>query len=490
MGESWFNMISINDIIDVLVKNNQLVDINISDHNKIIEHLCDNSNDAKENSLLFCKGKNFKEKYLVDSIDSGISFYLADDRNLYKFKQGLLVKDIKISISIVASLFYKNPQDKLKIIGITGTKGKTSTVFMLKKIIDNYLKDKSTKCGLISSIENYDGRNYEVAHLSTPEPLQLIQKLHSMVENNCEYCIMEVSSQALKYNRVYSINFFISCFTNIGEDHISDIEHSSFEDYFSSKLKIVDKSDKVLINSEIETTKQDNMLIFDYNGLDANADYVLANLESNVKFSKFKVNNEEFCINLFGEFNAYNAFSAIALSMEIGIPTEYIKEALKNIVVPGRVEFFENKKEEKVFIVDYAHNKLSYEVLFENVKKQYPNYKIITIFGCPGEKALTRRKDLPEISEKYSDYIYITEEDYGNEPLEKICSEIFFNIKNKNIAEIEYDREVAIKKAFMKFRKEVVILVLGKGREKTQKRMNIYEDVLSDIEIVKNYTDN
>ena len=308
-----------------------------------------------------------------------------------------------------------------------------------------------------------------------------------MVKNNCEYCIMEVSSQALKYDRVYSINFFLSCFTNIGEDHISDIEHSSFEDYFSSKLKIIDKSKKTLVNSQINIEKTDNVIIFDYSGIVTDAKYKLQNINSKGQISYFDVNGMKFSINLFGQFNVFNAFVAISAALEMGIQSEIINEGLKDINVPGRVEFFYNEKLKKLLIVDYAHNKLSYTALYSDVKKEYPDYKIITVFGCPGGKALTRRIDLPNIAEKYSDYIYITEEDYGMESLYAICDEIYNNISDKNIAEIEYDREKAIQKAFYKYNNEAIILILGKGRERTQNRNGVYESVLSDVDIVKTF---
>lgn len=473
--------LSIKDYLSELINEKQFLSQNIKDYSLDITSLSDNSKTAKFFSLFFCKGNLFKFEYLEDALNNGASYYITDRVDLFVRPNGILVKNIKIAMSIISAKFYKHKYKNLKIIGITGTKGKTSTLYMLS----NILKTANKKFGYISSIENFDGKNTEVSKLSTPEPLQLHEILYKMYLNGCEYCIMEVSSQALKYDRVYGINFYISCFTNIGEDHISDIEHSSFEDYFNSKLKILKNSKLSIVNSDLNINREYcNLIYFGFKNINKNIKYELDIINSHIFENVFSVNENIYNLSIFGEFNILNATAAISIAKELYIDEKYIKKSFKEVVIPGRVEFFYNNEKNKIIIVDYAHNKLSFEVLFKSVKDNFKDYKIISIFGCPGGKAITRRKDLPEIAEKYSDYIYITEEDYGNEPLEKICSEILCNIKNKNIVEIEFDRELAVKKSIAKFEKAIVLL-LGKGRETTQKRKDKYISVISDVEIAK-----
>ncbi len=474
------------DVVDWLQEEDLLISASIFDEDMRFDYLSDNSKDIQGNTLFFCKGARFEKKYLLEAREKGALCYITEREDLSGEGSFILVKNIQQAIAVVAHRFYNRPSDELVLIGITGTKGKSTTAYMCKEILDKAYG----RCAILSSIENYNGRRIEESHLTTQEPLQLHQKFAEMVKNGCTHCVMEVSSQALKYDRVFGLTFDIACFLNIGEDHISPIEHSSFEDYYESKKKILNCSKKVVVFNELDLDGQ-NIIYYGLNNnsnraLDYRIDY---SASQNGETNDFYLEHiGRLSILLEGEFNIYNAAAAAIMCKELGVSSSLIQEGLSIAKVPGRMEIFLDKK--NIVIVDYAHNKLSYEALFHSVSNKFASFKVITIFGCPGNKAIQRREELPKIAERYSDYIYITEEDYGEEDLQKICEEIYHHIRKKEIAEIEPSRESAIQKAMSKFDEKTVVLVLGKGRETRQKRGKEYIDVVSDVDLVKKYLRN
>lgn len=486
----------ISDVLNWLQSKDLIRSINISKrYDHIIGSLSDTSKDIKSNTLFFCKGTNFKNVFLEEAISKGIVLYITERDDLVEYGDHILVKDIRKAMAFIAGKFYNESWKKLTLIGITGTKGKSTTAYMTKSIIDNFLQGSDKKCGILSSIENYDGEMTEESHLTTLEPIQLHEKFFRMVKNHCTYCVMEVSSQALKYHRVFGIEFDIGVFLNIGEDHISDIEHRSFEDYFQSKLMLFDYAKKVVVSAGLDIT-HDKAIYFGEcyknNNLKSiqNSEimyYQYSDIQINPTAIDFSIKNiGDLTISIPGSFNVENASAAAIVCKEINIPFKNIYEGLKAVTVSGRMELFRSKTTQNIAIVDYAHNKLSYEALFQSIQ-EYKHYKIITIFGCPGQKAIQRRKELPAIAEKYSDYIYITEEDPGEESLEEICQEIYTNIENKTHAEIILSREEAIRKSFLLFKEPTLILILGKGRETRQKRGKKYVDFPSDVDLVQKY---
>ncbi|MGB5823484.1 MAG: UDP-N-acetylmuramoyl-L-alanyl-D-glutamate--2,6-diaminopimelate ligase [Proteocatella sp.] len=492
---------TINQIIELLKENQLIIEsvIDEKNENKEITSLTDNSKEALEGTLFVCKGAHFKKDYLEDAIKNGAICYITDNRELADKKQNsILVNDIRKTMAILGNFYYENAWENFKLIGITGTKGKSTTAYFLKSIIDNYAASVYEKpAGILSSIENYDGTIFEESHLTTPEPLKLHWHFNNMKNNHIKYCIMEVSSQALKYDRVLGVNFDVGCFLNIGEDHISDIEHNSFEDYFSSKAKLFDLSKHMIISDEInfdeigvDLKKYDSKTEkFGDNPRSQNIVKSIVKNEDNIEFEiQNSIGTNKYKITLGGIFNVYNAAAAISVAVKLNIPYQNIYDGLASAKVSGRMEMFYNKPKHLTAIVDYAHNKLSFEKLFESVKEEYPDKKIVSIFGCPGGKAFSRRQFLGEIAGANSDLVIITEEDAGEEPLEKICSEIesFVKVKQPN-CKVILDREDAIREGLSFYNKDTVVLITGKGRETRQKRGTDYIETLSDVEIVEKY---
>jgi UDP-N-acetylmuramyl tripeptide synthase len=289
----------------------------------------------------------------------------------------------------------------------------------------------------------------------------------------------------------------VGCFTNIGEDHISEVEHSSFEDYLESKLRIFSQCRSACVNinsdriDEIMEASKACPRVVTY-GLDERADIYGYDIVKSGKTISFKVKNrdfeKEFKITMAGLFNVQNALAAIAITYCLGIPMSYAAAGLKKARVSGRMEVYTSKSRNVHVIVDYAHNKMSFETLFQSTMKEYPNKKITIVFGCPGKKALRRRQELGEIAGRYSDRVYITEEDAGEEPVLTICEEIAKHVEKQDCSyAIIPDREEAIKEAITSADDDTVILITGKGRETRQKRGTQYVDTPSDVEYVKKY---
>ncbi len=464
---------------------------------KPVKKVAYNSAKVTQNTLFVCKGAGFKEEFLDMAIEKGAMVYISE-KNYRKSIPCVIVNDIQKALSLVSNIFYNFPWQKLNLIGITGTKGKSTTSYYVKYILDEYLKDNSaSESGIISSIDTYDGKVKKESHLTTPESLELQMHFNNAASKNLQYMVTEVSSQALKYGRLYGVNFDIGVFLNISEDHISPIEHKDLEDYFESKLTIFRQCRIACINLDSDflprvkdaASKAERLITFgtkpeaDIYGYDIGKDG--SDTVFNVRSDKF---DRQFRLTMPGLFNVENALAAIAVAYALDIPHEYIYSGLKQAKSSGRMEIYESRNKDRIIIVDYAHNKLSFSKLYESAKKEYPNRKIYTVFGCPGGKAYIRRKDLGTLSGLHSDKVILTSEDPGDESVKDICEDIaqYVKLNNSNYEIIE-DREEAIKKSIMSSDPNTVILITGKGNEKRQKIGKKYVSCRSDVENVKKH---
>ena len=482
------------DYINALERSGILI-TSINDQNiieKSIDCLTYDTRDISENALFVCKGVHFKEEYLKKAFASGAVAYVSE-KEYDGYPYGIIVSDIRKAIFTLAPLFYDNAPSKIVSVGITGTKGKSTTAYYMRAILDAYFSaaDKP-RCAIISSIDTYDGvENFE-SHLTTPEPFELYKHFNNAYESGISHLVMEVSSQALKYGRVSGINFDVACFTNIGTDHISPIEHTDFEDYFSSKLRIFDQCRAACINSDsdhyekIRSAAAGKCRIITF-GSHSDDDIYCSGYEKRDEATYFHVKTptfeREMCITMPGIFNISNALAAIAMSYVLNIPEQYVYEGLLHARAGGRMQVYKSRDERVVVIVDYAHNKMSFEALYSSTQIEYPGRKMIAVFGCPGYKAYLRRKDLPEAADKYCDHVILTEEDSGEEPFESIAKDISANITKCTYDVIE-DRIEAIRRSIFEVTDEKrVILLTGKGEETRMKRGTEYVDFPSDVEI-------
>ena len=351
--------------------------------------------------------------------------------------------------------------------------------------------------GVISSIDTYDGAERFESHLTTPEPLDLQRHLAHAAQAGLEYLTMEVSSQALKYHRSLCTEFAAACFLNIGYDHISPIEHPDFQDYFASKLKIFCQAQVNCVNLDCDhapevlaAAQAAGKPVITFSQKNPQADVYASSVRKEDGQTVFQVRTpsyeREFRLTMPGLFNVENALGVIAVCEALHIPDWAVYDGLVRARVPGRMEVFSNADGSVQAIVDYAHNRLSFETLFRSVREEYPGRNMAIVFGCPGKKAFDRRHDLGEAAGQWCDRVYLTEEDSGEEDTLAICREIAPNVEKEGCpVQIIPNRGEAIRRAVLDSQWPSILLLTGKGRETRQKRGIEYIDTPTDVEYVQ-----
>lgn len=465
-----------------------------------ITNLTYNSKEADKGTAFICKGAAFKPMYLREAVEKGAVLYISE--KIFELDGNvpyILVKDIRQAMSVLANLFYNKPWEDLTVIGVGGTKGKSTSAYYMKAVVDDYMEaEKKKTSAVISSIDIYDGLKTIESHITTPEAVELQRYLRNALNCGIEYAEMEVSSQALKYHRVDDMEFDAAIFLNVSEDHISPIEHEDFEDYFSSKMLMFEKTKIAVVNLDadyieriLEASKKAKEVVT-FSTKDSSADFCAYDIHKVGNETRFSVKcsefDEEFILTMPGLFNVENALGVIAAAVKLGIPLEYIHSGLLRARSNGRMELYASEDKKILAIVDYAHNKLSFEKLFSSMKEEYPDYQIVSIFGCPGKKALIRRRDLGTVAGQYSKKVYLAAEDPGYEPVEDISKEIAKYVEAQGCSyEIIEDRGEAIKAAIESAEGKTLLLVTGKGGETRQKYGSEYIDCPSDVEYVEKY---
>lgn len=484
-----------------LLKNN---DQEINDTN--IEDITYDSREVKEGSLFFCKGQAFKKEYLLNSVKAGAVAYVSETDYEVDNVVGLIVTDVRKAMIIVAQFFFDFPDRKIKIIGVTGTKGKTTTVKYLKAIFDYYLEINNKRpCGIISTVNTYDGINDIASQLTTPEAIPLFRYLKNAVDSGLEYMLLEASSQALKYDRVTSVEFDIAAFLNIGDDHVSPIEHPSLEDYFKSKLSLADLSKVFIYNStmdqadkvkdKLETKKQEN---YTFSLTDTNSDIYAKDIIHKLTSTKFKAvydgQEKDYMLKQPGDYNVENALCAILIAYKMGLDYESIKSGLMNAVLEGRDNIQVSDDGMITAWISYAHNGLSFQKSFDTIKQAYSDYNIISVFGGSGDKAFARLRDVSTIGAKYSDYIILVPDDPGSVPYEEIIEKMKDFIEAENTPYEVFDiRARGIQRAFDLVKEKTILFIAGKGADAYNvingEYVEIEDDVTATNRIMKDYNE-
>ena len=439
-----------------------------------------NSKNVKE-GYMFVAIKGFStdgHKYVNNAIEQGAKIIMVEEGcDLKSFKipsnvTVIMAKDTREALAKCSCNFYDNPSRKFKLIGITGTKGKTTTTFMIKEILEK----AGHKVGLIGTIATYiNGKMIAESSRTTPESLELQRTFAEMVKQGVEYVVMEVSSQSLKLHRVDGCDFDIVVFTNFSEDHISEKEHPDMKDYFESKLKLFKMCQNGIVNmDDLQVCKIPEMFpdsnIMTY-GIDNYCEVLAKDITITNSYVDFRVKisdrNERVKVSIPGRFSVYNALAAICVSKKLGISPEKIIEALSTVKVAGRSEIVENRLEIPVMI-DYAHSPESLQNILSAVKS-YTRGKVISVFGCGGDRDKTKRPIMGEISGRIADFTIITSDNPRTENPETIVKEIEEGIKKtKGNYKVIVDRTEAIKEAIKMATKMDIIVLAGKGHEPYQ----------------------
>lgn len=468
-------------------------------------HLSYSSADVTPDTFFICKGATFKEEYLRDAIAKGAGVYLA--QSLYEGVDcpHILVSDIRKAMSLVSIAFYQKAYRNFRVVGLTGTKGKTTTTYFMKNILDAFCRRNPQLCAaqksaVLSTVEVDTGIEHHEAHLTTPESPDLQRYFAQTRDSGLPFLTMEVSSQAYKLSRVYGMDFDIGMFLNIGEDHIGPLEHTDFEDYFSCKLQLMEHCRTAIVNREMDHAQRvleharahaQRVLTFgklETADLDDDDCWILRDIQKEEQGFTFTTSHglaqDSWRIRMAGRFNVENALAAILAAKALGVDDQSIREGLLQNEVQGRMNLFE--KDGVTVLVDYAHNFLSFQKLYESLKADYPGQRIVVVVGCPGGKAQLRRRDIGTLSGQNADYLYLTAEDPQFEDVRSICEEIASFVKPYGTPyEIIEDRAQAVEKDITTAQKGDVIVLAAKGEEVYQKVRGEYVYYESDLAIAK-----
>ncbi len=400
----------------------------------------------------------------------------------------IVAPNTRYALAIVACNFYDNPSKKFKLVGVTGTKGKTTTTFMIKKLLEK----QGQKVGLIGTIAKYIGsKSLGESDRTTPDSLELQRLFCEMVKEKVDTVIMEVSSQSLKLDRVVGCNFDMVVFTNFSEDHISPKEHPDMEDYFNSKLKLFKMCKIGFINADDLKVSQIKKMLPENDiqtyGIDNSSDLLAKDITVTNSYVDFKVKlgekNERVKVSIPGRFSVYNSLAAISVAKKLGVTPENIKEALLDVRVPGRSELVPNKKGLTIMI-DYAHSPESLSSILKAVKA-YCQGRVISVFGCGGDRDTAKRPIMGEISGQIADFTIITSDNPRTEEPIKIIEQIEAGMKKAKGKYIVIDnRRDAIKYAIEMANKRDIIVLAGKGHE-TYQEINGKKNHFDEREIVR-----
>ena len=441
-----------------------------------INDICYNSKNVKNNDgFIALIGHNMDgHNYISDAIEKGATvIFVEKDIDLKDDVTIIKLNDTRRDLALLSANLFENPSKKLKMIGITGTKGKTTTTWMIKRILE---EDNKT-VGVIGTMGVFiKNKHYDLVN-TTPESYDIHKYLKEMVDNNIEYAVMEVSSQALKLGRVDGITFDYGVFTNLTHDHIGDGEHASMEEYIECKSLLFKQSRHGIFNIDDKNYKKmTNNCICDIHtfGYDKKADLYCDKVELLREKDLIGINMtiegivcDTFKINTPGKFSAYNAMCAILTTYLIGCSIDSMKKALINISVKGRVEPVKISDKFNL-LIDYAHNGVSMESILTTIREYNPR-RIVTIFGCGGNRSKDRRYEMGEVSGKLADLSIITADNSRYEDVNDIINDILIGMHKTNGKYITIpDRKEAIKYSIENAHEGDIILLLGKGHEDYQ----------------------
>lgn len=447
------------------------------DINCEISDLVYDSRKITEKSVFVCLvGANVDGHTFVNqAVEKGASAVIVSKtvENIPENMAVIKVDNTRRALAFMSAAYFGYPAKELTTIGLTGTKGKTTTTYMVKSV----LEAAGNKTGLIGTTGILIGEELIPAKNTTPESYEIHKLFRQMVDNGCKYAVMEVSSQGLKYDRVAGINFDIGVFTNFSPDHIGPNEHDSMEDYAASKSILFRNCKTAVVNIDDESVntilKGHTCEVVSY-AINNNADLKAENIEfikENGKLGmKFKTEgavNYDFTVYTPGMFSVYNSLVTIYICNLLGVDNTAIAKGLETVKVRGRVELVPCSPDFSV-IIDYAHNEVSTKSVMNTLAEYKPN-RMICVYGGGGNRSKLRRYDMGEVTGAMADLCILTCDNPRDEEIKDINNDIKIGLARSNGKYIEIeDRKEAIKYAIENAQKGDFIVLLGKGHETYQ----------------------
>jgi len=436
------------------------------------------SRKVTEGCLFICiEGANFDgHEFAADVAGKGAKVLVVskpvtgiDDKDVTVIK----VENTRYAMAFISAAYFGHPAEKLKVIGITGTKGKTTTTYLVKSILEN----AGHRVGLVGTIEVIIGDTHIHAENTTPESYMLQEYFARMVEAGLDTVVMEVSSQALMLHRTQGFVFDFGIFTNLEPDHIGPNEHSSFEDYMACKGLLFKQCKVGIVNGDDahwEEVTAGHTCTIETFGLSENdmlraVDIKLIHKpgELGVDFKVKGLMDFEVEVPTPGKFSVYNALAAIAICRHFNVQTEGIKKALLNAKVKGRIEMVK-VSDKFTLLIDYAHNAMALESLLSTLK-EYDPHRLVCVFGCGGNRSKLRRYEMGEVSGKLADFTIITSDNPRFEEPQAIIDDIKTGIDRTDGKYIEIiDRKEAIRYAITHGEPGDIVILAGKGHEDYQ----------------------
>ncbi len=441
-----------------------------------IEEVISDSRKAKSGSLFICiRGAVVDGHTFVPAvIAQGAKAIVAEEAvDAPEDVTVILVKDTRYAMAVLAAAYYGYPGDQLKVIGITGTKGKTTTTYMVKSILEN----AGYKVGLIGTIETIIGDTVIPSANTTPESLLVQKYFRMMLDEGCTCAVMEVSSQGLMLQRTAGFTFEIGIFTNIEPDHIGPNEHTSFEHYMECKKMLLRQCKIGIVNRDdehFEKIVDGHTCRLETYGFSSKADLRAVNPQLVAKKGMLGIAYEvegllhfPVEIDLPGRFSIYNSLTAIAICRHFKVSEEDIKKALKVAKVKGRIEMIK-VSDEFTLMIDYAHNAMSLESLLTTLREYHP-HRLVCLFGCGGNRSRDRRFEMGEVSGNLADLTIITSDNPRYEEPQAIIDDIKTGIGKTSGEYVEIiDRKEAIAYAIHHGEPGDIVVLAGKGHEDYQ----------------------
>lgn len=445
-----------------------------------IENVVYDSRKVTEGSLFICieGGTADGHTFIPDVVKKGakalivtkdVSGLLPADADVTVIR----VKDSRYALAFVSAAYFGHPAEKLKVIGITGTKGKTTTTYLVKSILEH----AGHKVGLVGTIEAVIGQEHIPANNTTPESYVLQEYFAKMVEAGCDTVVMEVSSQGLMLHRTQGFVFDYGIFTNIEPDHIGPLEHKDFADYMHCKGLLFKQCRVGIVNCDdahYQDVIRDHTCKIETFGFAENADYRAQDLKLisgagflGIDFKARGKVNLDIELHAPGRFSVYNALCAIAICNHFGVAADEVKEALLQAHVKGRIELVK-VSDDFTLMIDYAHNAMALESLLTTLREYKPK-RLVCLFGCGGNRSKLRRYEMGEVSGKLADLTVITSDNPRNEEPQAIIDDIKVGISKTDGKYVEIiDRKEAIAYVIRHGQPGDVIVLAGKGHEDYQ----------------------